>query len=191
MSKQIDINGLKEFKKKCDETYAKVGQGGGIVDLTPYITANDKLLSITFSQEGVNKMNEADVVSVTLDVGDGMSITNYFLPVRLKAGGMNAQILWNIDMDGDVNMLAPQDDPLTYILTIKYIPSELVVQGDRVTLSTATNSPIGNSIFFAKINGKTIVSDSIEQNIELFPQPPQSGNYVLKSRNGVLEWVQE
>lgn len=28
MSKQIDINGLKEFKKKCDETYAKIGQGG-------------------------------------------------------------------------------------------------------------------------------------------------------------------
>lgn len=29
MAKQIDINGLAEFKKKCDETYAKVGQGGG------------------------------------------------------------------------------------------------------------------------------------------------------------------
>ena len=29
MVKQIDINGLAEFKKKCDETYAKVGQGGG------------------------------------------------------------------------------------------------------------------------------------------------------------------
>ena len=28
MAKQIDINGLQEFKKKCDETYAKVGQGG-------------------------------------------------------------------------------------------------------------------------------------------------------------------
>lgn len=28
MAKQIDINGLAEFKKKCDETYAKVGQGG-------------------------------------------------------------------------------------------------------------------------------------------------------------------
>ena len=29
MAKQIDINGLTEFKKKCDETYAKIGQGGG------------------------------------------------------------------------------------------------------------------------------------------------------------------
>ncbi len=29
MAKQIDINGLQEFKKKCDETYAKIGQGGG------------------------------------------------------------------------------------------------------------------------------------------------------------------
>ena len=28
MAKQIDIDGLAEFKKKCDETYAKVGQGG-------------------------------------------------------------------------------------------------------------------------------------------------------------------
>ena len=38
MTKQIDINGLQEFKKKCDETYAKIGQGGGSGGKTYFLT---------------------------------------------------------------------------------------------------------------------------------------------------------
>ena len=43
MSKQIDINGLAEFKKKCDETYAKVGQGGTSDDIYHIIDLGNTL----------------------------------------------------------------------------------------------------------------------------------------------------
>ena len=43
MAKQIDINGLAEFKKKCDETYAKVGQGGTSDDIYHIIDLGNKM----------------------------------------------------------------------------------------------------------------------------------------------------
>lgn len=194
MAKQIDINNLQEFKKKCDETYAKIGQGGGsggIVDLTPYVTANDEVDSITFSQEGIDKMNEASVVQITFDMGEGAMATFNFSTFHSSFEGLKLSGFLSVGTDGELWEYRPQGDGLTYNLRTYYIPAKFSLHYNRLQLSSEREVPMGNAIYFNRINGNDLINTTMSKNIELFPQPPMSGNYVLKSRNGVLEWVQE
>ena len=63
MSKQIDINGLAEFKKKCDETYAKIGQGGGSGATT--INYTGELESVETMNLIVQYLNEKGLEGIT------------------------------------------------------------------------------------------------------------------------------
>ena len=195
MAKQIDINGLAEFKKKCDETYAKVGQGGGsseIVDLTPYIVAGSSVDSVTFTQEGIGKMKEASIIKYTLD-SEGTVFTFVFYTFKVVFGGEKITYLMSTSFSNELFIMKPGNNALTYTLEVTPIPASLsATDSNCIQLVDTSQSELGSRIYFNRINGYSVIGDTSSRNIELFPQPPKDGKtYVLKSINGVLRWVQE
>lgn len=153
MSKQIDINGLAEFKKKCDETYAKVGQGGTGDDIYNIIDLGDSFPWEVTDNTLYNKIKSLKDYSIGIWAKlICFKFENIYLPLTLKDIA-----LLNIkqNMLGEVYYL---DVSLYNLTNVKFIllPNAPYVQIIEMSSPEEIESPRFNEKPTFAENGQTL-----------------------------------
>lgn len=181
MAKQIDINGLQEFKKKCDETYAKIGQGGTGDDIYHIIDLGESFPWEVTDNTLYNKIKSLKDYSIGVwEKLICFKFENIYMPLTLKD---IALLKIEQNMLGEVYYL---DVSLYNAMNVKFIllPNAPYVQIIEMSSPEEIESPRFNEKPTFEENGQTLTFQG-SLNAEIIKQLVNLGKidtcYIIKT----------